>query len=124
MLPSLTKFYIPTQLMVALSWLAFFVPPEVISGRMVLLVILLLMLTNVGKGSLSRVYPPTPKSITLSTQDIELLIHYLMDTHLDARDICGGECTGQLELHGGARVAAGLPDPDHRQHCPGYYWNN
>ena len=52
MLPSLTKFYIPTQLMVALSWLAFFVPPEVISGRMVLLVILLLMLTNVGKGSL------------------------------------------------------------------------
>ena len=54
MLPSLTKFYIPTQLMVALSWLAFFVPPEVISGRMVLLVILLLMLTNVGKGSLSR----------------------------------------------------------------------
>ena len=49
-LPSLTKFYIPTQLMVALSWLAFFVPPEVISGRMVLLVILLLMLTNIGKG--------------------------------------------------------------------------
>ena len=49
MLPSLTKFYIPTQLMVALSWLAFFVPPEVISGRMVLLVILLLMLTNDGK---------------------------------------------------------------------------
>ena len=48
-LPALTKFYIPTQLMVALSWLAFFVPPEVISGRMVLLVILLLMLTNVGK---------------------------------------------------------------------------
>jgi len=47
-LPSLTKFYIPTQLMVALSWLAFFVPPEVISGRMVLLVILLLMLTNIG----------------------------------------------------------------------------
>ena len=49
LLPALTKFYIPTQLMVALSWLAFFVPPEVISGRMVLLVILLLMLTNVGK---------------------------------------------------------------------------
>ena len=48
LLPALTKFYIPTQLMVALSWLAFFVPPEVISGRMVLLVILLLMLTNVG----------------------------------------------------------------------------
>ena len=47
-LPSLTKLYIPTQLMVALSWLAFFVPPEVISGRMILLVILLLMLTNVG----------------------------------------------------------------------------
>ena len=48
-LPALTKFYIPTQLMVALSWLAFFVPPEVISGRMILLAILLLMLTNVGK---------------------------------------------------------------------------
>ena len=67
---------------------------------------------------------PPNKSITLSTQDIELLIHYLMDTHLDARDIRGGECPGQLELHGGARVAAGLPDPDHRQHCPGYHWNN
>ena len=49
-MPSLTQFYIPTQLMVALSWLAFFVPPEVISGRMVLLVILLLMLTNIGKN--------------------------------------------------------------------------
>lgn len=48
--PSLTKFYIPTQLMVSLSWLAFFVPPEVISGRMILLVVLLLMLTNVGKS--------------------------------------------------------------------------
>jgi len=48
LLPSLTKFYIPTQLLVALSWLAFFVPPEVISGRMVLLITILLMLTNIG----------------------------------------------------------------------------
>ena len=51
LLPSLTKFYIPTQLLVALSWLAFFVPPEVISGRMVLLITILLMLVNIGKHS-------------------------------------------------------------------------
>ena len=44
-----------------------------------------------------------------------------MNIPLDARDIRGGECPGQLELHGGARVAAGVPDPDHRQHCPGYH---
>ena len=65
MLPSLTKFYIPTQLMVALSWLAFFVPPEVISGRMVLLVILLLMLTNVGK------------EVTIQTGNIPSNISYI-----------------------------------------------
>ena len=37
----------------SLSWLAFFVPPEVISGRMVLLVTLLLMLTQTGVVSLA-----------------------------------------------------------------------
>ena len=69
MLPSLTKFYIPTQLMVALSWLAFFVPPEVISGRMVLLVILLLMLTNVGKEvTIQTGNIPSNISITLSSE--------------------------------------------------------
>ena len=47
-----------------------------------------------------------------------------MNIHLDARDIRGGECPGQLELHGGARVAAGVPDPDHRQHCPGYCYHH
>ena len=54
LLPSLTKFYIPTQLLVALSWLAFFVPPEVISGRMVLLITILLMLVNIGKVQLQH----------------------------------------------------------------------
>ena len=49
LLPSLIKFYIPSQFLVSLSWLAFFVPPEVISGRMVLLVTILLILTNIGK---------------------------------------------------------------------------
>ena len=66
MLPSLTKFYIPTQLMVALSWLAFFVPPEVISGRMVLLVILLLMLTNVGK------------EVTIQARNIPLFLYDIL----------------------------------------------
>ena len=49
LLPSLIKFYIPSQFLVSLSWLAFFVPPEVISGRMVLLVTIMLILTNIGK---------------------------------------------------------------------------
>jgi len=48
LIPSITKLYIPSQLLVGLSWLAFFVPPEVISGRMVLLITLLLMLTHLG----------------------------------------------------------------------------
>ena len=67
LVPSITKLYIPSQLLVlitmfthmfvtsylstqvGLSWLAFFVPPEVISGRMVLLITLLLMLTHLGE---------------------------------------------------------------------------
>lgn len=44
----------PSQ--VSLSWLAFFVPPEVISGRMVLLITLLLMLTHIGDTNLFQ--PP------------------------------------------------------------------
>ena len=97
--PSLTKFYIPTQLMVSLSWLAFFVPPEVISGRMILLVVLLLMLTNVGKSTTPVTLYDTPSLTT-------------------CRDLCRGQCPGQLKLHGGAHLAAGLSDPDHRQHRP------
>ncbi|XP_023328635.1 glycine receptor subunit beta-type 4 [Eurytemora carolleeae] len=46
--PMLTRMYIPTQLLVFTSWLAFFVPPEVVSGRMVLLVTLFLMIINIG----------------------------------------------------------------------------
>ena len=63
LIPSITKLFIPSQLLVilvffqyykcqfqvGLSWLAFFVPPEVISGRMVLLITLLLMLTHLGE---------------------------------------------------------------------------
>ena len=97
--PSLTKFYIPTQLMVSLSWLAFFVPPEVISGRMILLVVLLLMLTNVGKSA-------TPQTLTPIT------------SLTTCRDLSRGERPSKLQLHGGAHLAAGLPDPDHRQHRP------
>ena len=41
--------YYKCQFQVGLSWLAFFVPPEVISGRMVLLITLLLMLTHLGE---------------------------------------------------------------------------
>ena len=52
--------------MVALSWLAFFVPPEVISGRMVLLVILLLMLTNVGK------------EVTIQARNIPLFLYDIL----------------------------------------------
>ena len=99
--PSLTKFYIPTQLMVSLSWLAFFVPPEVISGRMILLVVLLLMLTNVGKKSIS-----------------DLDTHQLTDHVTICRNLCRGQRPSKLKLHGGAHLAAGLPDPDHRQHRP------
>ena len=99
-LPSLTKFYIPTQLMVALSWLAFFVPPEVISGRMVLLVILLLMLTNVGKY-VNR------KTITFTAQ-------YTFSLSC----VCGGKYSLEFKLHGGPHLAAGLSDSDHRQYRP------
>ena len=86
--------------MVALSWLAFFVPPEVISGRMVLLVILLLMLTNVGKY-VNR------KTITFTAQ-------YTFSCSC----VCGGKYSLEFKLHGGPHLATGLSDSDHRQYRP------
>ena len=96
-LPSLTKLYIPTQLMVALSWLAFFVPPEVISGRMILLVILLLMLTNVGNELMT------------------FLDLFYVWSHL-CRYLCGGEHSVELQFYCRPHLATGLSDPDHSKH--------
>jgi len=39
--------FLPSSLFVALSWLSFLIPPEVVPGRMALLVTLLLVLVNI-----------------------------------------------------------------------------
>ena len=40
-------YYLPSGLFVAVSWVSFVIPPEVVPGRMALLVTLFLVLTNI-----------------------------------------------------------------------------
>ena len=42
------SFYIPSWLFVALSWVSFAIPPEVVPGRMALLITLMLVLVNIS----------------------------------------------------------------------------
>ena len=96
LLPSLTKFYIPTQLLVALSWLAFFVPPEVISGRMVLLITILLMLTNIG----------SPAIVPFSVFSLYICRHF---SWVWQSTLCS--------FYSSPHLATGMPNSDYCQHC-------
>ncbi len=46
MIPFLLNVYLPSGVLVAGSWIGFFIPPELVPGRMALLVTILLMLMN------------------------------------------------------------------------------
>ena len=51
-------YYLPSGLFVVVSWVSFLIPPEVVPGRMALLVTLFLVLTNIF-NSITNVSPNT-----------------------------------------------------------------
>ena len=66
----LITYYLPSGLFVMVSWISFLIPPEIVPGRMSLLVTLFLVLVNIfnnittntpkaeGKGSLQPMHKP------------------------------------------------------------------
>ena len=54
--------YLPTGLLVMISWISFFIPPDIVPGRMALLVTIFLMIINLSASS--RVVAPRAKALT------------------------------------------------------------
>ena len=42
-----TMYYLPSSLFVVVSWVSFLIPPEIVAGRMALLITLFLVLINI-----------------------------------------------------------------------------
>lgn len=51
--PIIIKVYIPSSILVVSSWVSFLIPPELVPGRMALLVTVLLMMLNLSINSSS-----------------------------------------------------------------------
>merc|ERR1719166_797759 len=62
-------YYLPSGLFVVVSWISFLVPPDVIPGRMALLVTLFLVLVNI----FNNVTTNSPKAETLTAIEIWML---------------------------------------------------
>ena len=60
----LLSYYFPSLIFVAVSWISFTIPPEIVPGRMGLLVTLLLVLVNLF-GTVIQTKPPTKKPTNL-----------------------------------------------------------
>ena len=56
----LLSYYFPSLIFVTVSWISFTIPPEIVPGRMGLLVTLLLVLVNFF-GTIIQTKPPTKK---------------------------------------------------------------
>lgn len=56
--PFLLNIYLPTAILVTMSWVSFLINPKVIPGRMGLLVTIYLVLTNLSVGARVKA-PPT-----------------------------------------------------------------
>ncbi|GFS86597.1 glycine receptor subunit alphaZ1 [Nephila pilipes] len=54
----LTRLYIPFLLLVAISWISFWIPPKMIALRLSLLLVILYTMTNIASG-ISEYQPPT-----------------------------------------------------------------
>ena len=69
-LPYMLNIYMPTAVLVFISWISFFISPNAIPGRMGLLVTLFLVLTNISTGARAN----SPNSGSLTTVDTWLLV--------------------------------------------------
>ena len=61
--------YLPSMMFVACSWVSFLIKPDIVPGRMALLVTMLLVLINVFNGSKAK----APKSTDLNALDLYLV---------------------------------------------------
>ena len=48
-------YYLPSGLFVVVSWVSFLIPPDVVPGRMAMLITLFLVLTNIFKYTSSKI---------------------------------------------------------------------
>ncbi len=60
--PFVVNEFVPTAMLVVVSWIGFFVPAEMVPGRMALLVTIFLMLVNIA--NYSAAYRPQTASPT------------------------------------------------------------
>merc|ERR1719507_2345718 len=65
----LITYYLPSGLFVVVSWISFMVPPDIIPGRMALLVTLFLVLVNI----FNNITTNTPKAEGLTAIEIWML---------------------------------------------------
>lgn len=67
--PYMLNIYMPTTALVIISWIAFLIPPDMVPGRMGLLVTVFLVLSNIATGTRAL----SPDSGSLTVVDIWLL---------------------------------------------------
>jgi len=60
--PFILSIYLPSSMFVAMSWVSFFIPPDIVPARIVLLVTLCLVLINMFNSTTARI--PVANSIT------------------------------------------------------------
>ena len=68
------SYYFPSIILVSVSWISFLIPPEVIPGRMTLLITLLLVMVNL-LGTIIRTQPPSNSSTLLVAWIIACIFH-------------------------------------------------
>ena len=66
----LMNIYVPTSVLVMISWISFFIPTEIVPGRMALLVTIFLMLVNISNAAHSS----GPAVAGFTAMDIWLVI--------------------------------------------------
>ncbi len=66
--------FVPTSFFVSTSWISFLIPPEIVPGRMALLVTLLLVLVNI----FLKVADEAPKAADLSALSLWVIMCILI----------------------------------------------
>ena len=68
------SYYFTSIILVSVSWISFMIPPEVVPGRMTLLITLLLVMVNL-LGTIIRTQPPSNSSTLLVAWIIACIFH-------------------------------------------------
>ena len=71
----ITNFYLPSGLFVVVSWASFLIPPEIVAGRMAMLITLFLVLINIFLGTTSHM--PNAEGVTAMSSYIIVCILFV-----------------------------------------------